>query len=86
MTSVIIHTEQLYHDQQVPIDYLIKKKPISTENRIILAAKKKEIKLKTLRYGMSIYVRSNVRRTYEKREHERDPDSAFKNHVWSTYH
>lgn len=26
MTSVIIHTEQLYHDQQVPIDYLIKKK------------------------------------------------------------
>lgn len=25
MTSVIIHTEQLYHDQQVPIDYLIKK-------------------------------------------------------------
>lgn len=45
MTSVIIHTEQLYHDQQVPIDYLIKKKPISTENRIILAAKKKGNKI-----------------------------------------
>lgn len=86
MTSVIIHTEQLYHDQQVPIDYLIKKKTYIHREQNNSGSKKKEIKLKTLRYGMSIYVRSNVRRTYEKREHERDPDSAFKNHVWSTYH
>jgi len=45
MTSVIIHTEQLYHDQQVPIDYLIKKKTYIHREQNNSGSKKKGNKI-----------------------------------------